>query len=100
MNTKTRFKLTVLAALFLGALATFATIHEMEVVATTCIAGLMTILSTYIWAQTKRPSFNEKYYPNNHQKEDMENHRIRIRSTAMPDGSVVPGENFNPEQRE
>ena len=100
MNTKTRFKLTVIAALFLGALATFATMHEMEVVATTCIAGLMTILSTYIWAQTKRPSFNEKYYPNNHQKQEMDNHHIRIRSTAFPDGSIVPGENQETQRRE
>jgi len=28
----------------------------MEAVATTCIAGVMTVLSTYIWAETKRPS--------------------------------------------
>jgi hypothetical protein len=33
-----------------------AIFKEMETVATTCIAGVMTVLSTYIWAETKRPS--------------------------------------------
>jgi hypothetical protein len=27
-----------------------------EIVATSCIAGLMTVLSAYIWAETQRPS--------------------------------------------
>ncbi|MBU6158718.1 MAG: hypothetical protein KGP35_06765 [Bacteroidetes bacterium] len=59
MKTKTRFKLTVIAGIFLGCLTIIATLLKMEVVATTCIAGIMTILSAYIWAQTKRPSTNE-----------------------------------------
>jgi hypothetical protein len=27
-----------------------------ETVATSCIAGVMTLLSTYLWAETKRPT--------------------------------------------
>jgi hypothetical protein len=56
MTTKTRFKLTVIAGLFLGIITIAAIISKMEVVATTSIAGIMTILSAYIWAQTTRPS--------------------------------------------
>ena len=40
MNTKTRLKLTVIAALFLGGITLMATIMKLEVVATTSIAGV------------------------------------------------------------
>jgi hypothetical protein len=33
---------------------------KMETVATASIAGMMTILSAYIWSQTTRPSKNEQ----------------------------------------
>jgi hypothetical protein len=64
MNTKTRLKLTVIAALFLGGITIMATIMKMEVVATTSIAGIMTILSAYIWSQTTRPSKDEYTHKN------------------------------------
>jgi len=28
----------------------------MEVLGTSCVTGIMTILTTYIWGETKRPS--------------------------------------------
>ena len=59
LNSKTRLKLTFIAGLFLSALAVLATSMKMEVVATTAIAGIMTILSTYIRSQTNLPSQNE-----------------------------------------
>lgn len=56
MNYKTRLKITLAAAVFLVVTTYVAIFKEMEAVATTCIAGVMTVLSTYIWAETKRPS--------------------------------------------
>jgi hypothetical protein len=56
MNSRTRLKLTLGATVFL-VVTTFVSIARgMEGVATTCVAGVMTILSTYIWAETRRPS--------------------------------------------
>jgi phage shock protein PspC (stress-responsive transcriptional regulator) len=100
MRTKSRLKLTIAAFLLLGVLAGLATYQQMEAVATTAIAGIMTILSAYIWAQTKRPSVNEKYYPNLPEPEPKNDRRIRIRSTIMPDGTLVPGTNQESEKRE
>ena len=59
MTTKTRFKLTVIAGFFLACITVLAVAFKMEVVATCSITAIMTILSAYIWAQTKRPSSNE-----------------------------------------
>ena len=56
MNTKTRLKLTIIGGVFLAGMTLVATILKMENIATTSLAGLMTIFSTYIWSQTKRPS--------------------------------------------
>jgi hypothetical protein len=47
---------TIIAAVMLAALAGFSVFKNMEAPATACIAGIMTILSTYIWGETKRPS--------------------------------------------
>jgi hypothetical protein len=68
MNTKTRLKLTVFTALYLGAITLMATIMKLEVIATTSIAGIMTILSAYIWGQTKRPSKYELPDSNTHEQ--------------------------------
>ena len=56
MDKRTRFKLTLGAIVFLVLTTYVAMFRGMEAVASTCIAGVMTILSTYIWAETKRPS--------------------------------------------
>ncbi len=51
-----RLTITWVALIFLIS-TTYIAIHsDLETVATTCIAGVMTILSTYIWAETKRPT--------------------------------------------
>ena len=55
-DRRTRLKITLAAAVFLVVTTYVSIFKEMEAVATTCIAGVMTVLSTYIWAETKRPS--------------------------------------------
>lgn len=55
-DKRTRLKITLAAAVFLVVTTYISIFKEMEAVATTCIAGVMTVLSTYIWAETKRPS--------------------------------------------
>jgi hypothetical protein len=59
MTTRTRYKLTLFAAGFLALVTLLAIASKMETVATASIAGIMTILSAYIWSQTTRPSKNE-----------------------------------------
>ena len=59
MTTRTRYKLTLFAAAFLALVTLLAIASKMETVATASIAGIMTILSAYIWSQTTRPSRNE-----------------------------------------
>lgn len=59
MNNQTRFKLTLFAAAFLALVTLLAIGSKMETVATAAIAGIMTILSAYIWSQTQRPSHHE-----------------------------------------
>lgn len=56
MTSRTRFKLTLFAAGFLALVTLLAIASKMETVATASIAGIMTILSAYIWSQTTRPS--------------------------------------------
>jgi len=59
MTYRTRYKLTLLTAGFLALVTLLAIGSKMETVATASIAGIMTILSAYIWSQTTRPSKNE-----------------------------------------
>ena len=60
MTYRTRYKLTLLAAAFLALVTLLAIGSKMETVATASIAGIMTVLSAYIWSQTTRPSKNEQ----------------------------------------
>lgn len=100
MRTKTRLKLTVAAFVLLGLLAAQATYNQSETIATTAIAGIMTTLSAYIWAQTKRPSYYEKRSSKTSPPEPKNDSGIRIRSTILPDGTMVPGTNASIEKRE
>ncbi|MBU1718739.1 MAG: hypothetical protein KKA07_06665 [Bacteroidetes bacterium] len=56
MNKRTRYKISIGAGCILTALATLSILYGMEGAAVSAIAGIMTILSTYIWGETKRPS--------------------------------------------
>lgn len=56
MNKRKRYKLTLIAAVFMIATTFYAIYSGMEGVASASIGGFMTILSTYIWGETRRPS--------------------------------------------
>jgi hypothetical protein len=64
MNSQTRLKLTLSAAAFLAIVTLLSIYSKMEGVATASIAGIMTILSAYIWSQTTRPSKDEYFTKN------------------------------------
>ncbi len=63
MTNNTRYRLTLAAAVFLAVVTLLSIFLKMEAVATAGIAGIMTVISHYIWSQTTRPtnSYHEKY---------------------------------------
>jgi hypothetical protein len=63
MTNHTRYRLTLAAAVFLAVVTLLSIFLKMEAVATAGIAGIMTVLSTYIWSQTTRPT---NYYHEKH----------------------------------
>ncbi len=81
MTYRTRYKLTLLAAAFLALVTLLAIGSKMEMVATASIAGMMTILSAYIWSQTTRPSKHEQI-----------NKHTRKQTAATNRASVIGGE--------
>jgi hypothetical protein len=56
MKLSKRYIATIIAGLILAVLAGLSVIKGMEGLASACVAGIMTILTTYIWGETKRPS--------------------------------------------
>ena len=56
MKTSKRFVVAIAAGIVLSLLATLSIIKSMEGVASACVAGILTILTTYIWGETQRPS--------------------------------------------
>jgi hypothetical protein len=60
MKKRTRLKITIIAGIFLCCLATYSTYKGMQNIGVTAIAGFMTILSSYIWGETRRPSIKPK----------------------------------------
>lgn len=56
MNRKTRLKVTLISGLILLVTCYVAISQDMESLAMTCVAGIMTALSSYVWGETKRPS--------------------------------------------
>ena len=56
MKTSKRFSITVAAGIILATLAALSIFRNMEGLASACVAGILTILTTYIWGETKRPS--------------------------------------------
>jgi hypothetical protein len=55
-SKRSRLRLSRLAGVYLAGLALLATFLKLENIAMASIGGLMTILSAYLWAETKRPS--------------------------------------------
>ena len=60
MKKSKRYILTVIAGFILATIAGLSVFKNMEGLASACIAGIMTILTTYIWGETKRPSNHER----------------------------------------
>lgn len=60
MIKRTRYKISIITALYLIIMATLSVFKNMEGVAISSIAGIMTILSSYVWGETKRPSENSE----------------------------------------
>jgi hypothetical protein len=56
MKKSKRYIITIAAGIVLAVLAGCSIFKTMDGVASTSVAGILTILSTYIWGETKRPS--------------------------------------------
>ncbi len=56
MKNSKRYKLTIITAIVLIMLAGISIFKGLEVMATACVTGIMTILTSYIWGETRRPS--------------------------------------------
>jgi len=56
MRTSKRYIVAIAAGIVLSLLAALSILKSMEGVASACIAGILTILTTYIWGETQRPS--------------------------------------------
>lgn len=56
MKISKRFTITIIAGITLTGLAVLSVLKSMEGVASACVGGILTILTTYIWGETKRPS--------------------------------------------
>lgn len=53
---QTRLKVSIIAGIFLAIIAVLSIFKMTESIGVTAIAGIMTILTSYILAETKRPS--------------------------------------------
>jgi drug/metabolite transporter superfamily protein YnfA len=56
MKSSKRYLITIVAGIVLAVLAILSAFKEMEGLASVCVGGILTILTTYIWGETKRPS--------------------------------------------
>lgn len=56
MKTSKRYTISIVAGVVLATLAVLSVLKEMEGVASACVGGILTILTSYIWGETKRPS--------------------------------------------
>jgi hypothetical protein len=60
MKTSKRYTITIIAGIVLAGLAILSVLKGMEVLASACVGGILSILTTYIWGETKRPSNTPK----------------------------------------
>ena len=56
ITNQTRFKFSIASVVFLAIVVILSIIRLTENIGVAAIAGIMTVLSSYIWAETKRPS--------------------------------------------
>jgi hypothetical protein len=57
---QTRYKISIAASVFLALVVILSTFKATENIGVAAIAAIMTILTSYIWGETKRPSGNLK----------------------------------------
>jgi len=55
---QTRYKISIGASVFLAMVIILSIFKTTESIGVSAIAAMMTILSSYIWGETKRPSGN------------------------------------------
>ena len=60
MKKRTRLKLGSRVVIFLGILSIYAMQVGMETVATTCVAGILTITTMYIGGESYKPSVKDE----------------------------------------
>ena len=88
MKESKRYTVTIIAGITLVLLAILGIFKGMEVVATTAIAGILTILSAYIWGETKRPS--RETIENIRNKARREVYQLqRMRRSTIPTPTLV-----------
>jgi hypothetical protein len=63
MRTSKRYTITIIAGIVLVLLAGLSVFKGMEGIASACVGGILTILTTYIWGETKRPSNHKNIEP-------------------------------------
>ncbi|HEY4785967.1 MAG TPA: hypothetical protein VIH57_07955 [Bacteroidales bacterium] len=63
MKKSKRYTIAIAAGIILSILAAISILKSMEGVASACVAGILTILTTYIWGETQRPSNNNQNQP-------------------------------------
>jgi len=56
LQTRTRLKITITGLLFCMAMGAYAVYQKMDGVASTALAGVLTIVTAYGYSETKRPS--------------------------------------------
>ena len=59
MKARTRYRISIASILFLAMVVILSIFKNTENIGITAIAGIMTILTSYIWGETKRPSKNK-----------------------------------------
>jgi len=56
-----RFRIAVISGIFMFILSTISIFKNMETLAITCVGSFMTILTTYIFQESKRPSNTKEF---------------------------------------
>jgi hypothetical protein len=56
MTKRTRYKISIGAGLFMAMVVLLSIFKDAQNIGVAAITAIITILSTYIWGETKRPS--------------------------------------------
>jgi len=64
---QTRYKISIGASIFLAVVVVLSIFKTTENIGVSAIAAIMTILTSYIWGETKRPSGKKQHLENDHE---------------------------------